>query len=87
MQIYRKIDKDIFLKFIAERNISLRSLDRNCNVTDKTIRRALDYGLISISSAINICLYLNSNLDETFGEDPSEEWARIMDIFQGVNNV
>jgi len=81
MQIYRKIDKDIFLKFIAERNISLRSLDRNCNVTDKTIRRALDYGLISISSAINICLYLNCSFDEAFGKDSSEEWARITDIF------
>ena len=81
MQVYRKIDKDIFLKFIAEHNISLRSLDRNSNVTDRTLRRALDYGLISISSAINVCLYLNCTFDEAFGKDPSEEWAKITNLF------
>ena len=81
MQIYRKVNKDTFLNFIGNRGVSIRSLDRVSGVTEKTIRRSLNYGEISIPSAIHICLYLGCTFDEAFGVDSSSEWNKITSLF------
>jgi len=81
MQIYRKINKDTFINFIEKRGVSIRSLDRVSGVTERTIRRSLKYGEISISSAIRICLYLDCTFDEAFGVDSSSEWNKIISLF------
>lgn len=83
--IKRHVDPDIFKNYIKSRGISIRQLGSLCEANERTIRRMLQDGSVTLNVALDLCKCFDCNFDQIFGCDESPEWKKAMtDILKTV---
>lgn len=80
----RHVDPDIFKNFLKERNISIRQLGIYCDANERSIRRMLKTGSVSLTIAMDICQFFHVDFDEIFGPDTTDEWTSAKDFLENV---
>ena len=74
--IRRHVDPEVFKSYIKSRGLSIRQLDSYCNTSERTIRRMLKTEEVTLTVALDLCLYFDCDFDEIFGVDNSREWRK-----------
>jgi DNA-binding Xre family transcriptional regulator len=83
--VKRRIDPDIFKKYIKSRGLSIRQLGSLCQTNEKTIRRMLQDKEVTLNIALDLCAYLQCDFNKLFGYDESPEWKKsVRDILKRV---
>ena len=78
--IRRHVDPEVFKSYIKSRGVSIRQLDLYCNTSERTIRRMLKTEEVTLTVALDLCLYFDCNFDQLFGVDDSREWHKAVTI-------
>ena len=70
----RQIDAEVFKRYIHNRNISIRDLGEMTDITEKTLRRCLVDGEMTITVVLEMCYFFNTTANTLFGPDKSATW-------------
>lgn len=70
----RHIDPDIFKEFLKSRGVSIRQLGSLCDTNERTIRRILKDGEITLTVALDLSRYFEEDFETMFGPDDSKRW-------------
>lgn len=73
----RNIDADIFKRFLKSRETSIRQIGRETDITERTIRRNIQEGCVTITTALILCDYFNTDCNTMFGPDDSSNWTLV----------
>lgn len=78
ISIKRHINVDVFKDFIKSRGLSVTTLANLSESSEKTIKRSLKDGYVTLGVGIDLCRTLDCDFDELFGPDESSEWKKSM---------
>lgn len=78
MSIKRHVDVDTFKSFIKSRGLSTTTLANLSESSEKTIKRCLKDGYVTLGVGIDLCRTLDCDFIELFGPDDSPEWKKSM---------
>lgn len=78
MSIKRSINVDIFKQYLKDRNMTVEGLSRLSESSEKTIRRSLKDGYVTLGVGIDLCRTLDCSFIDLFGEDVSPSWKKNM---------
>lgn len=74
--VKRKVDPVIFKEFLRRNNISIRQLGALVATNEKTIRRMLQQGEVTLNVAVDLCTFFHCTFDDIFGVDDTVYWNR-----------
>ena len=81
----RRINPDIFKAFIKERGVSIRQIGDLCDTNERTIRRILKDEEITLTVALDLSRYFETDFETMFGPDNSTRWKRaVVHIIKNV---
>lgn len=81
----RHVDPDIFKDFLKSRDISIRQLGSLCATNERTIRRILQDGEITLNVALDLSRYFDADFETMFGVDDSVRWRNaVVHIIKNV---
>lgn len=83
----RKVNGDIFKEYLKNRGYSIKYVSEKTDITEKTIKRCLDDGAMSVGMVLNICYFLDEKASVLFGKDETEKWALSMSYLLDNENV
>ena len=78
MSIKRHIDTNTFKSFIKNKGLSITTLANLSESSEKTIKRCIKEGYVTLGVGIDLCRTLNCDFIELFGPDDSPEWKKSM---------
>lgn len=78
MSIKRKVNVEVFKSYLKSRDLSITQLSNLAESSEKTIKRGLKDGYVTLGVAIDLCRVLQCNFIELFGEDDSPQWKKSM---------
>lgn len=81
----RRIDPDIFKAFIKSKGVSIRQLGSLCATNEKTIRRILQDGEVTLNVALDLSRYFDTDFETMFGVDDSRRWRNA--VIHIIKNV
>ena len=70
----RHVDPEVFKSFLKSRGISIRQLGSLCDTNERTIRRILKDEEITLTVALDISRYFETDFKTMFGPDDSRQW-------------
>lgn len=76
--VRRHVDPEVFKNYIKSRGVSIRQLGSLCETNEKTIRRMLLDGEVTLTIGLDLCAYFDCDFNELFGYDNSPEWKKSM---------
>jgi len=78
MAIKRHVDAEIFKSYLKSKNMSIGMLANLSESSEKTIKRCLKDGSVTLGVALDLCQTLQCNFIDLFGEDESSMWKKTM---------
>lgn len=78
MSIKRSVDPEVFKAYLKSRNMSISTLAAISASSEKTIKRCLKDGEVTLGVALDLCQSLECNFITLFGEDSSDKWKKTM---------
>lgn len=78
VSIKRHVDANVFKEFLKNKGLSITTLANLAESSEKTIKRSVKEGYVTLGVGIDLCRTLNCSFDELFGPDTSPEWKRSM---------
>lgn len=81
----RHIDAEIFKDFLKSREVSIRQLDSLCDASERTIRRMLKDEEVTLTVALDLSRYFDTDFTTMFGPDDSVRWRNaVVHIMKNV---
>ena len=74
----RYINPEIFKDFLKSRGVSIRQLGSLCDTSERTIRRILKDEEITLTVALDLSRYFETDFETMFGPDDSKRWKNAM---------
>ena len=78
MSIKRHVDVNTFKAFIKSKGLSTTTLANLSESSEKTIKRCLKEGYVTLGVGIDLCRTLDCDFVTLFGPDDSPEWKKSM---------
>lgn len=78
MSIKRRIDVNTFKRFLKFKGLTVSTLSNLSESSEKTIKRCLRDGYVTLGVGIDLCRTLDCDFIELFGPDDSPEWKKSM---------
>ena len=78
MSIKRHVDVNTFKRFIKFKGLTVSTLANLSESSEKTIKRCLKDGYVTLGVGIDLCRTLDCSFIELFGPDDSPEWKKSM---------
>ena len=78
MSIKRKINVNTFKDYLKSRNMSVTQLANLAESSEKTIKRCIKDGYVTLGVGIDLCRVLECSFIDLFGDDDSPEWKKTM---------
>jgi len=79
----RSVDSDIFKNYLKNRGLSVKDVCSKTSLSEKTLKRCLEDGFMSIGIVLDICYALDDGADNLFGEDTSPSWQKSLGYLSG----